>query len=266
LQQLILSEEGTAMKSARVFAALAFCSAAFAEQNYRKIDVYNGGGLLPQVVDSSEWKTTIYFHNGDSSAINAALLFLDDKGDPMSLPVNGKSAPGGVFALSPGDTTVLETDGTGPLKQGYALVLTCDRPCSESTSKAVYSKLGFYAVVRQRVQDRTDSEAVVPAEMPEKSVRILFDNRSGYSTGLALVNFMGGNIAITIRDQNANVLAADMLQIPQDAKSVFVLADKYRATAGKYGSIELSGSGLAAMGLRFSPGGSFTSSHAITMR
>jgi hypothetical protein len=253
------------MRVIGLLATFLTCSACFAEQRVRKMDVYSGGGLLPQIVDSAQWKTTLYFHNMDTATVYVALYFVDDKGNPMRLPFTSGDFASASFAIEPRNTRVMESSGTGSLKQGYAAVWTCDKPCSDLTSKAIDSKLAFYAVFRSHIEGRMDSEAVVPVEMPEPDAHIVFDNRNDYSTGIALLNFMGGDITVTIRDQTGNTLATEILRIPEDEKTVFVLADKYPVTAGKYGCIEFSGSGLAAMGLRFNPGGAFTSTHAITM-
>jgi hypothetical protein len=241
------------------------CSAAFADQSLRKIDVYKGGGILPQVVDSADWKTSLYFHNMDTSKLNVVLYFMGDKGKPMTLPFAAGDAESVVFQIEPNNTRILETLGTGSLKQGFAAVFTCDKACDDPTSKSIPSKLAVFAVFRQHVPGRADSEAVVPVEMPEQDVHIVFDNRGNYATGIALLTMMGGAITMKVMDETGTTIVSDILQLEEFEKTVFVLADKYPATAGKYGCIEFTGSGLAAMGLRFNPNGSFTSTHAITI-
>jgi hypothetical protein len=238
---------------------------ASVDQRTHKLDLYTGGGIFTQVVDSAEWKTTFVFHNMDVTPINVVIFFRDDKGLPLILPIGGRLSMTYVFTLPVNYTMVIETDGTGSLKQGYAVVYTCDKMCADATSKPIDAKLASAAIFRQHVEGRQDSEAVVPIEMPEKDAHVVFDNRGGYQTGIALLNFMGGAVTVTIRDQAGATLATDTLNVAEDEKTVFVLASKYPVTAGKYGSVEIQGDGVAVMGLRFNPSGSFTSCHAMTM-
>ena len=220
---------------------------------------------LPQVADSADWKTSLYFHNMDTSRLNVVLYFMDDKGKPMNLPFAIGNAESVHVGIEPNNTRILETLGTGSLKPGFAAVFTCDKACDDPTSKATASKLAVFAVFRQHVPGRADSEAVVPAEMPEQDAHIVFDNRSNYATRIALLTMMGGAITMKVMDESGTTIASDRLQLEEFEKTVLVLADKHPATPGKYGCIEFTGSGLAAMGFCFNPNGSFTSTHANTI-
>jgi hypothetical protein len=232
------------------------------------MDVWSGGGVFTHVADSSEWKTIFYFHNMDSTTIYVRIVFWDDKGTSFAFPIEGVNLPpatGVTFSMTPNSTKQLATAGQGALKQGYAEVMTCDRKCSDPGSVYVQSRLGAMAVFRQRVAGRQDSEAVVPMELPDRVAHLVFDNRQGYATGFAFVNQSDSadTVAVAIWDDTGNILKQESVTLAPWEKRVFSLADKYAETAGKHGSFDLTGRAVAALGLRFSPGGSFTSSHAM---
>ena len=250
-----------------VSALLLTLSATAAEDGVRKMDVWPGGGIFVQVVDSSEWRTAFQLTNVDSKTVYGALGFMDDNGALMKLPIAGMVTTSGVgFTLEPNETIVLSTEGTGALKQGWAGLFTCDIRCSDPASKVIPSKIVAAAILRQSVAGRQDSEAVVPMDVPDKPVLILFDNRNGYSTGLALVNVMSTtqNYSIRVLDSQGLVVGEESLALASDQKRVFVIGTRFPQSAGRYGHVVISGGPVVAMGLRFCPNGSFTSSHAMT--
>jgi len=86
-----------------------------------------------------------------------------------------------------------------------------------------------------------------------------FDNRSGYATGVALVNIgTGGTIPITIRDAFGAILLNQSISLGPGAHSSFSLADRFSSTEGQIGTLEIGSSLGVVLGLRFNPGGSFT--------
>jgi hypothetical protein len=248
-------------------ALLLTLSAIAAEDGVRKMDVWPGGGIFAQVVDSAEWRTAFHLTNVDNKTIYAGLIFMDDAGAMMRLPIGGMTPFSVGFALEANQTMVISTEGFGALKQGWAGLFTCDIRCSDPASKPVQSKVAAAAILRQSIPGRQDSEAVVPMDVPDKPVLLLFDNRNGYSTGMALVNVMSStqNYSIRVLDSQGLVVGEESLALPPDQKRVFVISTRYPQSAGRYGHVVISGGPVVAMGLRFSPNGSFTSSHAMTV-
>jgi hypothetical protein len=232
----------------------------------RALEVAPGGGIFAHVVDSREWTTSFYITNMDTSSAYVGLLLTDDRGGPMLIPIGGVSSFLFSFILAPDQTTVLETDGVGSLKQGYGLLVTCDRPCSDPASQLKFGlSLGAEAVFRQRIPGHSDSEAVVPMERPEFHTHVVFDGRSGFVTGIALLNLGDGPITVTVRDHLGAVIVNENLSVPKYQKTVFVMGTRYPATTGRYGTIEFKATGgVIALGIRFNPNGSFTSSHALS--
>ncbi len=252
-------------RASYLFLACSCFSWLLADDIRRKVDFWPGGGVFVQVVDSSEWKTSFYFRNMDDKVVYVGMGFLDDSGQDLSLPFQGISRRVALFSLQPNTTMVLETDGVGALKQGSALVMTCDRPCADANADPVDSKLAGIAVFRQRVAGRQDSEAVVPMELPDTQGSVMFNNRQGYETGVAVMNASSSTdtVSVTLRDDSGAVIAQDSIPLGPMQKMVFALTARYPATAGKFGSIDFQGSAVLPLGLWFNPGGSFTSAHNL---
>lgn len=233
--------------------------------NRAMVDVWPGGGVFPQVVDSSGWKTSMFITNIDVVPVNVGLMFFKDHGEEMVLPIQGRQVTDVTFTLEADRSILFETEGVGDLKQGYAVLITCDRKCSDADSVLIHGKIGAVAVFRQHVPGRPDNEAVVPLEQAEEHIHIMFDSRAGFLTGIALMNIDAETISVTIRDQAGAVLVTDYIELGKWEKSVFVLETKYPAVAGKYGVVEFKGYGIQAMGLRFNSDGAFTSSHSMSV-
>jgi hypothetical protein len=253
------------VKSLIAAAVLFGCSVASAADHRRLVDVWPGGGVFVQVVDGAEWKSSFYFHNMDAITIHGVVVFVDDKGDDMPLPFSSGTRAAHQFTLSPRSTISYESLSTGALKQGAAFVFTCDRPCLETGSQPVASRLGALAVFRWRQSGTQEVEAVVPMEMPDASAHVLFDNRQGYATGFAVMNAATSSdtISISIYDSAGALLNQDSVTLGSWEKRVFLVADRYPTSAGKQGCIVINGKAVVALGLRASPNGALSSSHSM---
>ena len=125
--------------------------------------------------------------------------------------------------------------------------------------------LGGFAIFRSTPESGLPSEGTVPlqAQLPY-NLTFPYDNTSGFVMGLALANtsVLPANITATIWDETGNRLGAEILSLAASGHTSFVLPTRIPLTAGKRGIVQFqnwSGGGLAGVGLRFSPFGTFTS-------
>lgn len=228
--------------------------------------------VIPHLVEGSSWKTTFLVTNLDTQTAYASIYFFNDKAETMALPLSGR---GDVYSLdltlAPNQSVELETPGTGTnLIQGSALMLTFDRSQSDPMAETVPSKLGGYAIFRQRVSGRPDFEAVVPlTSLFESKFTMFFDNRDGYSTGVAIFN--GGDdsspITLVARDSTGSQLLTASFTVDSVQKLVFSVPERYPLLRGRSGILQFSttNSTLSGLGLRFNPGGAFTSTHTLSL-
>jgi hypothetical protein len=115
-----------------------------------------------------------------------------------------------------------------------------------------------------------DPEAIGPLPgISERRSSLLSDNVNGFETGVAIVNPNPSaplTVAATLRDESGRTLATQTLTLAAMGHTTMVVSQAFPASANRRGSILLSASpsGVAALGLRFSPSGVFTSFPALT--
>jgi hypothetical protein len=216
--------------------------------------------VLPHIVFGGTWVTTITLVNMGHEPVQVPISFFGEDGEPLEVPIQdvgayseltvGIAAHGGISLLT-------ENHSSEPEVEGWVkLDLTC---CTAVSGMAIF---------RQRT-NRNDSEAVVPlSSSVAVSSTMIFDNTDGFITGLAMVNPSETSVA-TI---TANFRRADGTRIyldqftmnPREHRAV-ALPDAYPQTKNLDGTIEFLSYGgtVALLGLRFSPGGAFTSMHSL---
>lgn len=245
-------------------------SSAYVER--RPVTVEPFDSVIPHIVDGASWQTSFFLTNLGSEVAYFAVFFLDNSGELMPLPLVGLGPSLRVTGkLESGQTVEFKTPGTsGTLLQGSAQMFALDRPAEDSNAKVVPSKIGGYAIFRQRVPGRPDFEAVAPLSSSfDTRFTIVFDNRDGYSTGVAIVNagFSDSPVTVVARDLLGVHLTSDSFVLGPSEKRVFSVPERYPALARRVGVLQFSTTNdfLSGLGLRFSPGGAFTSAHSLSL-
>jgi hypothetical protein len=180
--------------------------------------------------------------------------FWGDDGTPLRLPLEGGI---GFFeavqqTIPAGGTFTIRTPGVNAsLLQGWAEL---------ETSK----KIDGVAVFRQRVSGRPDQEAAVPLTPNLRRFVLPFDNTQGFVTSMALVNanaMQPVTASVVVRDEMGAQILPDSISVAAHSHGAFALPDRYPRLANLRGVAEFSAptTALSGLGLRFSPGGAFTS-------
>ncbi len=221
--------------------------------------------VIPQVVTGGGWTTTFFLTNLGTSDYKIDLGFYDDDGKPLSVsfPEYRLNGPNFVVTLPAGTSIIAELDDalTSPVRQGWAILADPS------------AKIGGWIVLRQRASGRPDFEALIPlSPVSDKVFTLGFDNRNGYSTGVAFANPTVSNqpatAQLTFVDDDNQVLATDSITLPPSGHTAFTVPKKYPATDGKFGLLRVvtEASRFSGMGLRFNPGGAFTSVHTLSIQ
>ena len=223
--------------------------------------VFPGDNVIPQLVDGSGWMTSFSFANLDSKLLRFQVYFFSSAGAEMPIMVPGVGMTSAVEITLPSfETITFETPGTkADLSQGYAYI----------ERENAGDVLGGLSVFRQRVSGRPDFEAVVPFVSEfDKRFMLLYDNTRDFVTSLAIANPSLDTITVdaTIRDEDANILGTGSLTLGPLRHEAFAIPQRWAVTAGRRGIIEFrsSGWGASVLGLRFNPGGAFTSFHVLS--
>ena len=218
-------------------------------------------GVLAQLASGGGWKTTITLVNPSSTQNVARLAFWADDGSPLTLP----------FTVSQQGTSLVVTASSLERTMDASATLLVETEESSSTTFAGWigvqcsgSVIGF-AIFRQRSPSGNDAEGTAPLENANATNLILpYDNTKGFSTGVALVNPATGpaSISFALRDDNGAQLGVQSIALPANGHTSFAVANRFPLAAGRRGIIEIqntTGGGIAALGLRFRPFGTFTS-------
>lgn len=219
--------------------------------------VFVGDRVVPHVVDGGSWQTSFFWVNLENHPVSFQVLFFDDFGNDMFLPVVGLGLVRQVnVTLDTAGSIEFETAGVANnLKQGWALL-------SQTTSDAV----GGMAVFKQHVFGRPDQEAVVPVVSQFDSHFVLLFDNTAFITGIAISNPTPNSVIIpvTIRNQSGIIIDQQTISLGPYGHTAFSLPDTWFSTAGRRGAVEFqtSGFGVAALGLRFN-GSAFTSFNVL---
>ncbi|MBS1824851.1 MAG: hypothetical protein JST93_05995 [Acidobacteria bacterium] len=217
-----------------------------------------GRQVLSQIADGAGWKTTITLVNLDTVPATFTLSFYASDGTILRLPIEGET--GRLEAITRvipvgGSRTIITAGTDTALSQGWA----------ELSSTQQVSGLGVF---RQRVTGRPDQEAGVSVTTSTSRFVLPFDNTQGFVSSMALVNTnasLSRAVNATPREEAGNTLLGDSVNLPSRGHTAFEMAQRFPSMAGRRGSAEFvsAGADFTALGLRFNPGGAFTSLPAL---
>jgi hypothetical protein len=217
---------------------------------------------LSHIVGGGGWATAITLVNSSTAPVPVTVTFRGDDGIAMSLPVTVTQQGVDQAVTNSAVNAVIGPNASLLISMGEQFASTV-QGWADVQSAGV---LGGYAIFRQTPKQGSPSEGTVPLQgQLSSTVTLPFDNTNGFVMGVALTRLStaSGNITATAWDDSgAQIGSAQTLTIAGAGHSAFVLSDQLRVTAGKRGIVRFQsadGSGVAALGLRFSPVGTFTS-------
>ncbi len=161
--------------------------------------------LLPQVgngtFENGSIRTTFILFNPTSDAVEATIRLRNDAGNPLlaTIPDFGTTDQFGPFTLESGASMVLQTDGSGALSVGSALVESSG-PLGVSAVFSLFEPEGNFQTEAGVGNAEALTEFVIPVDAAE-----------GFNTGLALVNPGETEASITYRLIDTNGQEVDTL-------------------------------------------------------
>jgi hypothetical protein len=210
-----------------------------------------------QIADGAGWKTTIVLVNADTVPAFFTLSFWKADGTALPLSIGGVGTPVIQGTIPVNGTMTIASDGTsGDLSTGWGQLVTGNA-------------IGGSVIFRESVPGQQASEAAVPILRPVSPTLLLPYDNTGPQTSLALVNPDPVNAApinASIYDQNGNLLASGVINLPPQGQQPFQLSTQFPATNGQSGLAVFSnptGGAITGLGLRFS-GAPFTSIQMLT--
>jgi hypothetical protein len=212
------------------------------------------------------WTTTITLVNASPAPVPVTVAFHGDDGSALSLPAAiTQQGVTQTTASTPSVNAVINPNATLLISTGDQIASTYVGWADVQSSGSV----GGYAIFRSTPGVGSPSEGTAPlqAQLPS-TLTLPYDNTSGFVMGVALANLSTApaNITATIWDDSGNQLGIQTLTIGGSGHTAFVLPNQLTLTAGKRGIVRFQSAataGIAGLGLRFSPFGTFTSVPAM---
>jgi len=236
------------------------------ESNPRRVTVFTGDEILPQVVGGGAWQTTIQLMNMGTVPAHVFVDFYGNDGNPLAFQIVGESSAVSTIErdIPVGGSLRIET-ATGseiPLNVGYAWI----------TTETDMERVGGMAILCQRIPGREDYEAVVPVNsIFDPRIIFPFDNVRPYTTTFAMVNpfDVEASVSVVVRNEAGEQIDTEAITLAPYEHRNFIMRDTWEAAVdNERGAVEFqtkNTGGLSVMGLRFNDTGAFTSFHGLTM-
>jgi hypothetical protein len=210
-------------------------------------------GYFAQLAEGASWRTTILVLNRSAAQAPYALDFYDDLGRSLDVPLAAASAPRQGSLPAGGSVEIVTDGGSEQLRQGWAVL------------RGSPSLFGV-AVFRQSIPGRQDAEAAVFLTDALRSLVLPYDQRANFVSGIALANTEDTPATVTLEfhTETGAPSGRSSVALGPRAHTAFALgsaqAPSGSPSSGR-GTILVkaeSGKHITALGLRFSPSGSFT--------
>jgi hypothetical protein len=217
-------------------------------------------GVVPQLAAGESWNTSITFLNSSAQDVPIRVNFYGDSGAALALPLvvvqqgstQTLTSASVETALGPNSTVVISTGALPSTVTGWAEIFSP-------------GPLNGFSVFRNVPASGSASECTVPVQTQTPSSIVLpYDNSTGYVMGVAIANPSpeSTQLTATLFDDSGIQLAIQTLRVGPKGHTAFVMPDQMPTTAGRRGIVRFQGTGtggILAIGLRFSPFGTFTS-------
>ncbi|HXB72487.1 MAG TPA: SCE4755 family polysaccharide monooxygenase-like protein [Candidatus Acidoferrales bacterium] len=220
------------------------------------------------------WTTAITLINTSPAPVPVTVAFHGDDGSAWSLPATVTQQGVTQTSAAASVNAVINPNATLLISMGDPIVgdpITGDQSSPVVGWADVQSSgpVGGYVIFRSTPGAGSPSEGTAPLQTQAPStITLPYDNAGGFVMGVALANLSSSsaNITVTIWDDSGNQLGTKTLTIGGSGHTAFVLPDQLTPTAGRRGIVRFqsgAAGGIAALGLRFSPFGTFTSVPAM---
>jgi trimeric autotransporter adhesin len=214
-------------------------------------------GSFAQLASGGGWTTTITLINLSAATVNAQINFYSTSGSALVLPITfsqfgiTQTTASAAITLSPSQSVVVQSQaagstvnvgwidvqGTGPL-DGYSIFgfSSPGNPFSEGTATF----------------DSSSSPSFV----------LPYDETNGFRTGFAIANQAGATafVTATVMDGNGVQIGSTRISLPAMGHISMYVDELMNGITNQNGIVQFQSSyNVTAVGLRFSPAGSFTS-------
>jgi hypothetical protein len=218
-------------------------------------------GGFSHIAAGAGWTTDITLNNTSIAAVQVTVDLHNDDGSALSLPVTTTQQGSSQTTTTSSVTATINPNATFVISIGDGVA----SPVVGWAEVDSIAALGGYAVFRSTPQTGSPSEGTVPLQAQFSStVTLPYDNTNGFVMGVALANLStsSANVTATVWDASGKEVGLQTMTIAGNGHTSFSLPTQIPTTAGQMGIVRFQSAGtggLAGIGLRFSPFGTFTS-------
>ncbi|MBZ5636279.1 MAG: hypothetical protein LAO55_24395 [Acidobacteriia bacterium] len=225
-------------------------------------NVGTSGGSITHVALNGGWTSVFYLVNTGSASAQFTLSFFDENGVALPVPlvlpqsVTNITTAALTQTLAAGAMLVVETQA----QDAQALVIG-------SAQLTATGNISGFEIFRWTTFGQ---EASVPLETrTPNSFVLVFDDKNGLTTGVALANQIAAaaNVTVRIYDDAGTPLQTTSINLASGGHTSFMLPDNYAVTANKRGMVEFvvpPGAKISAVGLRAKNDGTLTTIPVLT--
>lgn len=183
-------------------------------------------GSIPHLAVGGGWSNVVTLVNTGTTQTQAHLDFYGDNGGALTLPVGSQATTSVDQTIAAGASLILPLQSTQALVEGWSQLLST----GGVGGMATFLDSGSGQQLSTLVETRNAASYIVP-----------FDDSTGSWTGLAVANVSAtaASVPVVIRDDAGVSLGSDTIQLAARGHTAFMLTDRYAATAGRRGTVEL---------------------------
>jgi len=225
-----------------------------------RVQVAVANGVFAHIAAGGSWTTLISLVNATTVPITVATSFYGDDGSALTLPITITAQGASQTTASASVNAIIKPNATLQISLGAAM-----QSLATGWARVLSSgPVGGFAIFRTSSSNSPVSEGTVPLQSQAVSaITIPYDNTGGFATGVALTNLSTSSAVLTATswDLSGNQLGTQSIPVAASGHTSFVVSTQFPETAGVGGVLvfQSSGVGIAGLGLRFSPFGTFTS-------
>ncbi len=219
---------------------------------------------LPHIAYGGEWRTQIIIGNTSATPAVVTLRFFRSDGSPLALAIGGAAASEREITVPAHGAQTIEPDWQGiDTTAGWVGLIYAN---SGIKIQGVFlwhnsaDPADKYIEATAPIVSRDKTACIIPMPSGESPFTIPFDETQGRFSGYGFANTSNAPVimVLTFYAPNGQMIGQYTEQLPAFGHRHFLLRDKVPAVANNKGHVQISGQGIAPLGFRFTPHGTFT--------
>ena len=220
--------------------------------------------VLPHIAYGGAWRTQIVIGNTSSTAADVTIYYYRSDGTPLSLAIAG--------VLADHTTLTIPAYGSRTVEPDWQ-----DAATTAGWAGLVYSNSGLkiqgvflwhnaaepadkYIEATAPIISQAKTTCIIPLPSGDSSLSMPFDETQGRVSGYGFANTTNAPVTMNLMfyDQDGQMISQYSEQLAAFGHDHFLVKDRVQSLANRKGTMQVNGQGIAPLGFRFTPYGTFT--------